>query len=184
MCSFLKSRRDYRFMISTRKGVCLICQLFADSIIFKQHIFCSFLRWTYGNKIGAICKPRHWNLGIGTGIGIGIDITNDIVSSSIRLRIPNLAGWQLRMRGPHPKSHVTLWYRGHVTNKKRYNSFFTVWGLRMREPHPQSHVTHRPSGHVTIEDVISPLTQGLCIPNLAGWWLRMREPAPQSHLIH
>ena len=108
MFSFLKSRRDYRFMISTRKGVCLICQLFADSIIFKQHIFCSFLRWTYGNKIGAICKPRHWNLGIGIGIGIGIDITNDIVSSSIRLRIPNLAGWQLRMRGPHPKSHVTL----------------------------------------------------------------------------
>ena len=48
------------------------------------------------------------NLGIGIGIGIGIDITNDIVSSSIRLRIPNLAGWQLRMRGPHPKSHVTL----------------------------------------------------------------------------
>ena len=36
----------------------------------------------------AICKPRHWNLGIaiGTGIGIGIetDITNVIISSSIR----------------------------------------------------------------------------------------------------
>ena len=29
------------------------------------------------------------------------------------------------MRGPHPQSHVTLCYRGHVTNKKRYNSTFT-----------------------------------------------------------
>ena len=36
----------------------------------------------------AICKPRHWNLGIGTGIGIGIgigtDTTNAIISSYIR----------------------------------------------------------------------------------------------------
>ena len=34
-----------------------------------------------------ICKPRHWNLGIGIGIGIGIgtDISNIIISSSIRL---------------------------------------------------------------------------------------------------
>ena len=30
----------------------------------------------------AICKSRHWNLGI--GIGIGTDITNPIISSSIR----------------------------------------------------------------------------------------------------
>ena len=29
------------------------------------------------------------------------------------------------MRGPYPQSHVTLCYRGHVTNKKRYNSTFT-----------------------------------------------------------
>ena len=36
----------------------------------------------------AICKSRHWNLGIGIGtgiaIGIGTDITNTIISSSIR----------------------------------------------------------------------------------------------------
>ena len=34
----------------------------------------------------AICKPRHWNLGIGIGIGIGIgtDTTNAIISSYIR----------------------------------------------------------------------------------------------------
>ena len=34
----------------------------------------------------AICKPRHWNLGIriGIGIGIGADTTNAIFSSSIR----------------------------------------------------------------------------------------------------
>ena len=43
----------------------------------------------------AICKPRHWNLGIGTGIGIGpgigTDITNAIVSSSIWPMNPNLS---------------------------------------------------------------------------------------------
>ena len=43
----------------------------------------------------AICKPRHWNLGIeigiGTRIGIGIDITNDIISSSIRSMDPKLS---------------------------------------------------------------------------------------------
>ena len=38
---------------------------------------------------------------------------------------PNLAGWWLKMRGSHPQSHVTLQYRGHVTNKKRYISTFT-----------------------------------------------------------
>ena len=36
----------------------------------------------------AICKPRHWNLGMGIGIGIGnrigTDITNAIISSYIR----------------------------------------------------------------------------------------------------
>ena len=29
------------------------------------------------------------------------------------------------MRGPCPQSHVTLQYRGHVTNRKRYISSFT-----------------------------------------------------------
>ena len=39
----------------------------------------------------AICKPRHWNLGIGIGIGIGTDITNVIISSSIRPMDPKLS---------------------------------------------------------------------------------------------
>ena len=52
------------------------------------------------------------------------------------------------MRGPHPPSYVTLQYRGHVTNKKRYIFTFTrpmgpklsrLRGLRMRGPHPQGH---------------------------------------------
>ena len=42
----------------------------------------------------AICKLRHWNLGIGIGfgirIGIGTDITNVIISSSIRPIDPKL----------------------------------------------------------------------------------------------
>ena len=41
----------------------------------------------------AIFKSRHWNPGIGIGnrIGIGNDITNVIISSSIRLMDPKLS---------------------------------------------------------------------------------------------
>ena len=35
-----------------------------------------------------------------------------------------------------------------------------------------------------IKDAISPLSQGLWTPNLAGWWFRMKEPHPQSHVTH
>ena len=60
------------------------------------------------------------------------------------------------MRGPLLQSHVTIQYRGHVINKKRYISLFIrpmdhkLSGvvLRMREPHPQSHVTHQSRLHV------------------------------------
>ena len=37
----------------------------------------------------AICKSWHWNLGI--GIGIGTDITNAIISSSIRPMDPKFS---------------------------------------------------------------------------------------------
>ena len=73
----------------------------------------------------AICKSRHWNLGIGIGIGIGTDITNAIISSSIRPMDPKLSRGSLRMKGPHPQSHVTHRPCGHVTNKRRYISTFT-----------------------------------------------------------
>ena len=36
---------------------------------------------------------------------------------------PNLVGWWLKLRGPHPQSHVRLRYRGHVTNKKHISIF-------------------------------------------------------------
>ena len=41
-------------------------------------------------KTRAICKPLHWNLGIGIGIGIVNDITNAIISTSIRPMDPKL----------------------------------------------------------------------------------------------
>ena len=41
--------------------------------------------------LSAVCKLRHRNLGIGTGIGIGTDITNAIISSSIRPIDPKLS---------------------------------------------------------------------------------------------
>ena len=117
----------------------------------------SILQWS---SIFAICEPWHWNLGIGieigNGIGIGTDITNAIVSSSC-LRTPNLAGWWLRMRGPHQQSHVTFRYRGHMTNINVISQLsqdlwilnLAGWWLRMRETHPKSHVTHWSRSHVT-----------------------------------
>ena len=38
---------------------------------------------------------------------------------------PKLLGSGRRMRRSHPQSNKTLWYRGHVRNKKRYISTFT-----------------------------------------------------------
>ena len=79
------------------------------------------------SKIRAICKPRHWNLGIGIGIGTGIgtDITNAIISSSIRPMDPNLSRVVTQDEGTPPtKSRDTLIW-GHVTKKKRYISTFT-----------------------------------------------------------
>ena len=35
-----------------------------------------------------------------------------------------------------------------------------------------------------IKNVISPLSQGLWTPNVAGWWLRMRGLHLQSHVTH
>ena len=66
------------------------------------------------------------------------------------------------MRGPQPQSHVTLLYRGRVTNRKRSISTFTRPmdpKLRLRGPHLRSHVTHRLRGHVTNQKrCISPST--------------------------
>ena len=68
---------------------------------------------------------------------------------------PNLAGWWLEMREPHPQSHVRLRYRGHLPNKKRYISTFTrlmdpkvsqFVTLGKGTPTKKSHVTHRSHG--------------------------------------
>ena len=50
---------------------------------------------------------------------------------------PKLAGWWLKMRRPHPQSHVRLRYRGHMTNKKHYISPFT----RLMDPTLSQFVT-------------------------------------------
>ena len=182
----------------------------------------------------AICKPRHWNLGIGIGIGTGIgtDITNTIISSSIRptdtklcrvvaqdegissskshdtsttwshdklknfisllsqgLWTPNLAGWWLTMRGPHPQNHVTLQYRGHVTNNKRCISTFT----RPMDPKLSQFETREPLPTKSRDTSITWLggkskTFYLHIhklhgpQNLVGCWLRMRGPHLKSHV--
>ena len=48
----------------------------------RQYFIDILYKTNYLEKKWAICKPWHWNLGI--GIGIGTDISNAIISSSIR----------------------------------------------------------------------------------------------------
>ena len=88
------------------------------------------------------------------------------------------------MREPHPQSHVTLRYRGHVTNKNHYISTFTrpvdsklsSVVAQDEEISSKSHMTHHSCGHVTNQKTLSLLSQGLWTPNLADWWLKMTGP--------
>ena len=66
----------------TRNISDVLTTLFIDNV--KYTLF-----QTAAANITAICKPRHWNLGI--RIGIGIDMTNDIIFSSIRPMDPKLS---------------------------------------------------------------------------------------------
>ena len=141
------------------------------------------------------------NLGIGTSalemelelkLELELILQTPLFPVPVGLWTPNLAGWWFRMRGPHPQSRVTLRYRGHVTNKKRYISTFA----RRMDPKFSKQggnlgwrdVTYKVMwriNHVVtwqIENVISLLSQGLWIRNLAGWCRRMRGRHPQSHV--
>ena len=153
-----------------------------------------FLENSFSGKLASlwlledICKPRYWNISIGIWIriGIGTDTTN---SSSIRTMDTKPSSWWFRMRGPHPQSHVTLQYRGHVTNKKRYISPFT----RPIDP--------KLNRVVTLDEGTSPIksrdtamwsrdrSKTLYLyfhkaygPKLANWWFSMRRRYPQSHM--
>ena len=68
LCNFIKNDVDF-------------CRNSTDVFCFRNNM--------------AICKPRYQNLGIrigiGNGIGIGTDITNAIISSSIRSMNPKLS---------------------------------------------------------------------------------------------
>ena len=141
------------------------------------------LRWKWSTIIlmkakinRAIRKPRHGNLGIGTGIEIGTDITNAIISRSIRPMTPRLSRWWLRMRGPHPQSHMTLQYR--VTRQIRnvISPLLQCGGLGWEDP------THKVTWHFDyvvmwqIKNLMSPHTQGPC-PQGADleWWSRTQK---------
>ena len=64
-------------------------------------------------------------IGIGNGTGIGTDITNAIISSSKRPMGPKIQGGHLGGEDPTHKVTWHFWYRGHVTNKRRYIFTFT-----------------------------------------------------------
>ena len=108
------------------------------------------------------CKPRHWNLGIGIGTGIGTDIANAIISTSVKSMDSKLAVWWLMMRRPHPQNHVTLEYRGHMTNKKRFIYTFT------RSIEPMWSPDKRKTLYFHIRKAHGP-------KNLTRYWLRMRK---------
>ena len=73
-------------------------------IFFKPHDYGIVKRQLYV----AICKPRHWNLGIGIGIriGTGTDIISAIIFTSIRPIAFKLSRAVTQMNGTHQQSHV------------------------------------------------------------------------------
>ena len=97
--------------------------------------------------------------------------------------------WWLIMRGPCPQSHVTLQYRGHVTNRKRYISSFT----RPMDRKLNRAVTYNEGTSLTKSRDISMTwsrdkskTLYLHIhkihspQDLVGCWLGMKWPDPKS----
>ena len=81
----------------------------------------------------SICKPRHWNLaigiGIGNGIGIGTDITNAIISSSMKPIDPKVSRVVTQEeRTPPTKSRDTLISWSRDKQKTLYLHFHNVYG--------------------------------------------------------
>ena len=96
------------------------------------------------------------------------------------------------MRRPHPQSHVTLQYRGHVTNRKCYICTFTrPMNLKLTRVvtldeglHLQSHVTQRTCGHVTKQKCLYlHIDKAHRSKMLTACWLGMRWPHPKNHAI-
>ena len=92
------------------KKICLWC-----SQMFRRALVWSFV-----------------NLGIGTSaleLQLALELERILITLLFwvlqGLWTPNLAGWWLRMKRPHPQSQVTLRCRGHMTNEKRNIPIFT-----------------------------------------------------------
>ena len=94
----------------------------------------------------------------------------------------NLASWWLKMREPHPESYGSLWYRDHVTNKKRYISTFT----RPMEPKGTPPTKSRDTSITWLGDKSKTfylhIHKAHGPQNLVGCWLRMRGPHLKSHV--
>ena len=100
----------------------------------------------------AICKPRHWNLGIGSGIWT-----------------PNLPGWWLRMREPHPQIHETHESRGYLVTL--YFHIHKVLGPQNGKSHPKGYVTLWSCSHMTIHKRHISWTTGPMGPKFSRCWL-------------
>ena len=131
----------------------------------------------------AICKFWHWNLGIGIGIGT--------MSTSIRPIKPEPSRVRLKMRVPHPQSHLTHMPWGYVTKQKHHISLFTT-PMAPKTWHGAdsgwSGSTQKVTQHfypvvVTwqFKNVIFPQPQALWPPNLARWVLRLKNRHAQSN---
>ena len=108
-------------------------------------------------------------------------IKNVISSLSQGLWTPNLAWRWLRVTRSHPQIHVTLQYRGHVTNKKRYISTFT----RLMDPNVAGRLRTRDlTNKVTDTSITWSRVKSKMFylhihkapgpQNLVGCWIRMR----------
>ena len=96
------------------------------------------------------------------------------------------------MKGPHLQSHVTLRYRGHVTNKKKlYLHFHKAYGHQISTvvtqdkgiPLTKSRDTSVAWSRDKSKTLYLHIHKAHGPQNLVGCCLRMRGPHPQSHVI-
>ena len=119
-------------------------------------------------------------------------IKNFISPLSQGLWTRNLAWWWLRVRRPHLQIHMTLQYRGHVTNKKRYISTLT----RPMDPKTSrvvtqdegtsstnSHDTSTTWSRVKSKTFYLHIHKAPGPQNVVECWIRMRGTHLKSHCV-
>ena len=148
----LRERNIYMtesFLLFTNSSILLV--------FLKYH-----LKWV-------ICKPRHWNLGIGIGIAIGTEVgtdaTNAIISTSTKHISTKPSRVVIQDEGNPPTKSLTTWSRD--KSKMLYLHFHKAYGPQMtcdRSNFVQPFIRHK-------------------VHKLSRMVTRMRRPHPTLHHV-